>query len=366
MTAKLRVGLLFGGKSAEREVSAHSAKSILQHLDPQKYDVTLIGIDPHGRWYLHDTQRFLEQALSYKKFNLEQEQNILLLPSETPGKLVSTQTQETLGKLDVILPIMHGTYGEDGCIQGFLKMANLPFVGADVLASAVGMDKDVAKRLLRDAGIPQARFVTILRSQQADYSFASLSEQLGLPFFTKPANAGSSVGVHKVRNPEEYHHALADGFRFDHKVLVEEFIQGREIECAVLGNENPLVSLPGELIVNHDFYSFEAKYLDENGATAEIPARLTPAVTESLQQLAVKTFQVLNCEGMARVDFFLRGEDELFVNEINTLPGFTTISMYPKMWAASGMSYSELLDRLIQLALQRFERDRLLQITGPA
>jgi len=274
---------------------------------------------------------------------------------------VAFSGEQKPGRLDIIFPVSHGRFGEDGTVSGLLKLANIAFVGAGVLGSAVGMDKDVMKRLLRDAGIPIGRFITVNRYSSKEISFEDARAELGLPLFVKPANLGSSVGIHKVTERAAFERAVRDAFNYDNKILIEEFIMGREIECSVLGNENPIASVPGEILPRHEFYSYEAKYLDENGAVLDIPAKLPPATSERIRQLAIKTFSTLCCEGMARVDFFLRNGEEIIVNEINTIPGFTRISMYPKLWEATGISYSELIDRLIQLAIERFEREKRLK-----
>jgi D-alanine-D-alanine ligase len=240
-----------------------------------------------------------------------------------------------------------------------LKLANLPFVGAGVLGSAVGMDKDVMKRLLRDAKIPVGKFLVFERSDKI--SFAKVKKALGMPLFIKPANLGSSVGISKVTKPAEFGAAVKEAFRYDNKIIIEEFIRGREIECSVLGNENPVASLPGEIIVNHDFYSYDAKYIDDKGARLEIPAKLPTKVITEVRKTALRAYKALCCEGMARVDFFVRANGRVLVNEINTIPGFTKISMYPKMWQATGISYSSLIDRLIGLALSRFHQEKRLR-----
>jgi D-alanine-D-alanine ligase len=237
----------------------------------------------------------------------------------------------------------------------------VPFVGAGVLGSAVTMDKDVSKRLLRDAGVPTARFLVFERSSADRIDFDEAKDRLGLPVFVKPANLGSSVAISKVRDREAFEHAMEEAFEYDRKVLVEECIRGREIECSVLGNECPMASVPGEVIPRHEFYSYIAKYVDEEGAVLEIPAKLDEGTTATVQELAIKTFEALCCEGMARVDFFLKDNGEVIVNEMNTIPGFTKISMYPKLWEASGIPYTELIDRLIQLALERFEKEKRLK-----
>jgi D-alanine-D-alanine ligase len=263
-----------------------------------------------------------------------------------------------LGKLDVIFPALHGPYGEDGTVQGLLKLADIPFVGADVTGSAIGMDKDVMKRLLREAGIPTARFLVVRRRGGLVYDEAT--SRLGSPLFVKPANLGSSVGITKVRDERQFETAMDLAFSYDTKVIVEESISGLEIECSVLGNEDPVASLPGQVIPRHEFYSYEAKYIDEEGAVLKIPADLDRETVECVQRLAIEAFQTLCCEGMARVDFFVTDTGTILVNEINTIPGFTQISMYPKLWEASGLTYGELLDRLIELALERHKRGRSL------
>jgi D-alanine-D-alanine ligase len=360
MKNKLRVAVLFGGRSAEHEISIISAKNVVHAIDKTKYDVVLIGIDKSGRWYRTDNARVLERADRPKAIRFAREPNALaLVPANRAKQWLRLANKKSERPVDVVFPILHGTFGEDGTVQGLLKMADIPFVGAGVLGSAVGMDKDAMKHLLRDARIPSARFLTARSPNEID--FASAQRELGLPIFVKPANCGSSVGIHKVKNERAFGPAVKDAFRYDRKILLEEFIQGREIECSVLGNDDPIASLPGEIITRHEFYSYEAKYLDEKGAALEIPAKLPEDVVENIQRIAVKAFKALYCEGMARVDFFLRGDREVLVNEINTIPGFTKISMYPKLWEATGIGYTELIDRLIQLAIERYEREKKLK-----
>lgn len=364
MSQKIRVGILFGGKSAEHEVSLQSAKSIVEAIDKNKYEIVLIGIDKQGQWYLNEVSRFLLHADDPRLIALNRsDEQVALVPKEGENQLVSLSRHQALGPIDVIFPVLHGPYGEDGTVQGLLKLFNIPFVGAGVLGSAVGMDKDVMKRLLRDAGLPIPKFLVFHKESLDEIDFDQVKKQLGSPFFLKPANLGSSVGIHKVKDESSFKPALIDAFQYDTKILIEEYISGREIECSVLGNENPIASIPGEIIPQHEFYSYEAKYIDEHGATLQIPAPLAPALVEQFQTLSIKAYQVLCCEGMARVDFFLRDEKEIFISEINTIPGFTKISMYPKLWEASGIPYPDLIDRLIQLALERFERERKLKIS---
>jgi D-alanine-D-alanine ligase len=263
--------------------------------------------------------------------------------------------------VDVVFPILHGTFGEDGTVQGLLKLAGIPFVGAGVLGSAVGMDKDVMKRLLRDAGIPIADFIVYIRSQHKKIDFAAVKSRLGMPVFVKPANLGSSVGVSKADGETDFGIAVGDAFKYDNKIIIEETIAGREIECSVLGNDEPIASLPGEVIAERGFYSYEAKYIDDTGAELRIPVDLPENTVKQIQTTAVKAYQALCCEGMARVDLFLKDDNEIVINEINTIPGFTNISMYPKLWEVSGIPYSELIDRLIQLAIDRFESEKRLE-----
>jgi len=359
MKRKLRVALLFGGKSAEHEISLISARNIFKAMDKKKYRIIAVGIDKQGRWFLDEGARLLRGGKQSKVEFRGRENAAAVLPGESRAPMVRLSTGAAFGRVDVVFPVLHGPFGEDGTIQGLLKLADVPFVGAGVLGSAVGMDKDVMKRLLRDAGVPIAEFRSFQRGDTI--SFAKVKKALGLPLFVKPANLGSSVGISKVTSRDHFSRAIRDAFRYDNKIVIEECIRGREIECSVLGNENPIASLPGEIIVQHDFYSYDAKYIDAKGARFEIPARLPKAAVQKIRALALRSYRVLGCEGMARVDFFLRGNGEALVNEINTIPGFTQISMYPKMWQASGIGYSRLIDRLIKLALERSRREQRLR-----
>lgn len=354
MKGKIRVAVLFGGRSAEHEVSIQSAKNVVRALDPKKYEVTLIGIDKRGKWYLNEASKFLLHAENPKLAKLNKEGNaVALVPETRPGQLMSLSGRIPTKTVDVVFPVLHGPFGEDGTMQGLLKLMDVPFVGPGVLGSAVGMDKDVQKRLLREAGIPVTDFLTF--ETGAKIHFFKIKKELGLPFFIKPANLGSSVGINKVKNAKNFGRALRDAFQFDNKILVEKFVPGREIECSVLGNENPIASLPGEIIPQHEFYSYEAKYIDENGARLETPAKLPKKTIKEVQRLAVKTFKTLCLEGMSRVDFFLKPDGKLIVNEVNTIPGFTAISMYPKLWEASGIPQKKLMNILIKLALERHQ-----------
>ena len=314
---KLKIGILFGGKSAEHEISVISATNIIKALDKNKYQIFKIKINKEG------------------EFNLN-----------------------FLKKMDVIFPVLHGPFGEDGSVQGLLKVLNLPFVGAGVLGSAVGMDKDLMKRLFKEAEIPIGKFIVFKMGEKI--SFQKVKKDLGLPLFIKPANMGSSVGIHKIKNEKEFIIGVKDAFQYDTKIIIEEFIEGKEIECSVLGNEKLIASLPGEIISNADFYSYSSKYLD-NKSVCEIPANLPQNTIKKIKDLAVKVFKTLNCEGMGRVDFFVKKNGGVLVNEINTIPGFTSISMYPKLWEASGLPISKLLDRLIELAIERFNQEQKLK-----
>ncbi|MBV8045620.1 MAG: D-alanine--D-alanine ligase [Paludibacterium sp.] len=359
--SKLRVGLVFGGQSTEHEVSLQSAKNIAQAIDPERFEVLLIGIDKQGRWHISEARNYLDHADDPARIALKPSgQSLALIPGQASGQLLYAESANPLAQVDVVFPIAHGTLGEDGSLQGLLRMANLPFVGCGVLGSAVCMDKDVAKRLLRDAGLPVAPFVTLTRANRHQADFAAIEAQLGLPLFVKPANQGSSVGVSKVHNAGEFQQAIDTAFRFDHKVLVEQAIVGREIECAVLGNENPRASVCGEIVLNDEFYAYDTKYINADGARVVAPADLPGDVQARVQAIAVQAFQTLDCRGMARVDVFLTPEGEVVINELNTLPGFTNISMYPKLWQASGLSYRELISTLIDLAIDQHRQDQAL------
>lgn len=364
MGKKTRVGVLFGGKSAEHEVSLESARNVVEAIDAEKYEVVLIGIDRGGTWHLSAPSRLYVEAAGSALPALtvgDADDGVTLVPQGTGGAhLVRSSDNQNLEALDVVFPVLHGPFGEDGTIQGMLKLADIPFVGAGVLGSAVAMDKDVMKRLLREAGIPTPDSLAFSRSG-AGIEYDAVVDRLGLPVFVKPANMGSSVGVSRVDDPGMFVDAVELAFRYDHKILIEADAGGREIEVSVLGNDHPVASVPGEIVPNHEFYTYEAKYIDEHGAGLVIPADLPDAVVQRVQALAIQAFEALCCEGMARVDCFLRGDDDVLVNEINTIPGFTRISMYPKLWEASGISYTELVDRLIQFAFERHGREQRLK-----
>ncbi len=361
---KINVALLFGGKSTEHEVSLQSAKNIIQAIDKEKYELTLIGIDKKGQWFLCDQEDFLINEDNPKNIMLKHEGIAVAFQMGKESEQLICFAEQTFTKsIDVVFPILHGTYGEDGTVQGLLTLANIPCVGPSLLGSGIGMDKEVAKRLLRDAGIPVAKSLTYQYWEQPRIDFKTVVEQLGLPVFVKPASLGSSVGISKVKQEDELLAAIKEAFAFDHKIIIEEYIEGQEIECAILGNEIPLASAVGAIIPQHEFYSYNAKYIDDQGAAVQIPAAISKEMAELVQKLAIKAFQVLCCEGMARVDFFLTKENNVLINEINTIPGFTKISMYPKLWEISGISYTDLIDRLIQLALERNIKDKRIRKT---
>ena len=356
---RIRVGILFGGKSAEHEISLLSAKNVIDALDRDRYEPVLIGIDKSGRWVTSEPSKFLLNSGNPKliALNKAESKGVALVP-QSEGRLTGLDAAGLDENVDVVFPILHGPLGEDGAVQGLLKLANVPFVGAGVLGSAVGMDKDVMKRLLRDADLPVPKFLVFSRGEKP--AFDVVVKYLGMPMFVKPANLGSSVGISKAKDEAGFHKAVQDAFRYDRKIIVEESITGREIECAVLGNDEPKASIPGEIIPSHEFYSYEAKYIDADGAKLEIPAKLDAATEKRVQEMAVKVFKTLNCEGMGRVDFFLKKDGSLYVNEINTIPGFTKISMYPKLWEASGIGYTELIGKLIELAIERYQHEQTL------
>jgi D-alanine-D-alanine ligase len=357
---KINVGLLFGGKSAEHEISLKSAKNVIEAIDKNKYNPILIGIDKNGGWLFNNKTGILLNPQDEARLSLNPESDQVALVPQSEGKMANLSNGLAAEKIDVVFPILHGPFGEDGTIQGLLKLANVPFVGAGVLGSAVGMDKDVMKRLLRDAGLPVGKFITLRRGEQVPV-YSQVVQQLGEVCFVKPANLGSSVGINRAANAEEYAKAVEEAFLYDNKIIIEEFIAGREIECAILGNENPQASVVGEISFSDSFYSYDAKYIDEGGYRIDIPAKLDEDIQEQIQEIALRTFKVLECEGFARVDVFLTAENRIIVNEINTIPGFTKISMYPKLWEASGLPYTALISRLIELAMDRFEREKQIK-----
>ncbi|API92876.1 MULTISPECIES: D-alanine--D-alanine ligase [unclassified Virgibacillus] len=359
---KKKVGIIFGGKSAEHEVSLQSAKNIVDAIDRDKFEVVLIGIDKEGKWHLNEPSSYLLHADNPKLIQLNKSnETVAIVPGEKEKPFIQTSNAAKLDELDVVFPIVHGTLGEDGSLQGMLRLADLPFVGPDVLASSVCMDKDIAKRLLQAAGINVANGIVYRKNEQQEIDYETVAEQLGTPMFIKPANQGSSVGISKVTTEEEFYQGVKEAFNYDHKIVIEECIIGREIECSVLGNEEPKASLLGEILPQTEFYSYESKYIDEKGADLAIPADVSEETTKRVQEIAIQAFKVLECEGLARVDFFLTEAGEIYLNEVNTLPGFTKISMYPKLWEVSGLSYQDLITTLIELAIDRHKQDHQLK-----
>ena len=362
-TLKLRVGVIFGGRSGEHEVSLVSAQSIIKALNPEKYDVIPIGISKRGTWLVGaDPQGFLPEPSGRQQIDCQpqganQGQTGLIGDPSHRGMVLLEKTKPTgRVKLDVLFPIVHGTYGEDGTLQGLIEMADIPYVGCGVLASALGMDKTASKRVFRDAGLPTGAFMEILRKDfksDPDKMLEKIEAEFTYPCFVKPVNSGSSVGISKAHDRAELLAALDLAGKFDRKILIEAFIDGRELEVSVLGNDEPIASVPGEVVPCNEFYDYNAKYNDSQ-SELHIPAKLSAEQTAEIRRLAVRAFKSLDCAGMARVDFFMeRSTGRMIINEVNTIPGFTAISMYPKLWEATGVSYSELVDRLISLALER-------------
>lgn len=363
MNKKIHIAVLCGGQSAEHEVSIQSAKNVVQALDPARYEILVIHITHQGEWRLLESPEIILKNADMQPLpdHVKGQRLGLNFGHDKPFIRLDENTNREIA-IDVVFPILHGVHGEDGTLQGMLELINIPYVGAGTLGSAVSMDKEVTKQLLRFAGIAVSDWIVLEREEQPKINFAEAVEKLGLPIFVKPSNTGSSVGVVKVKNAEDFNQALDTAWQYDHKIILEQFIPGREIECAVLGNGNPEASLLGEIIPtgDHEFYSYEAKYLDPNGAILKVPVELPIAIQEKIQTIAKKAFKVLGCTGMARVDFFLTPDNQIYVNEANTIPGFTQISMYPKLWQVSGLSYSALIDRLVELAFHHFEQDRVL------
>jgi D-alanine-D-alanine ligase len=354
MVERLRVALLFGGRSAEHDVSVMSAANVFRALDPARYEPVPIGITRSGTWLLCSVQ-----GGKFPTAVPEAGPRVSLIPGGSGRLAILPETEGAAADLtravDVVFPVLHGPFGEDGTVQGLAEIAGVAYVGSGVLGSAAAMDKDVAKRLMRDGGLPIPRFHSFSRGEAP--SFEAVASELGRPVFVKPARLGSSVGIGKAATPEEFDQAVAEALRYDRKILVEEFVRGREIECGVLEGEDGSLtaSLPGEIVPSnrHEFYTYEAKYLDEQGAAVKVPADLERDVSDKVRKLAIEAFRALGCEGLARIDFFLREDGKLVVNEVNTLPGFTNISMYPKVFEAMGVGYPELIDRLIRHALAR-------------
>ena len=358
---KIRIGLIFGGRSGEHEVSLASAESVMANLDPDKYEIVPIGITREGSWLLGTEPRTLRAAEpdATHDTGLETARAVTLTGDPRLRRLIPIENGEDLGNkgaIDVIFPVLHGTYGEDGALQGLLEMANVPYVGCGVLGSALGMDKEKMKLVFQAVGLPVAEYLVYRRNQwerSPEFILDAVEQQLGFPCFVKPVNLGSSVGINKAHDRIELEHAINVAAEYDRRIIIERGLNCREVECAVLGNDEPIASVVGEVISSNEFYDYRAKYIDGKSEVV-IPADIARATAEEVRRQAVQAFLALDLSGLSRVDFFIEKETEqVYINEVNTLPGFTTISMYPKLWEASGLSYAQLMDRLIELAIER-------------
>jgi len=345
MSQRLNVAILYGGKSVEHEISIRSAKNVVANIDPDLYNIILLGIDKKGSWYLNNS--IDENVTSGVAVSIK-------LDAFCPSLIVEDSGKEIL--IDVVFPVLHGTDGEDGSIQGLFKSMNLPVVGSGVLGSAISMDKIISKKILKEGGIPVAGYIEFHRSVKDSISFDEIVEEIGLPFMIKSAALGSSVGISKVKTKEDLAESLEDSFQYGDKIIVEKFVKGRELECAVIGNEHPRASFPGEIVMvkDYDFYTYEAKYIDEEAIKIKLPAELDKSTTEEIRKNSIEAYKALRCEDYARVDLFLTENGEVVINEINTIPGFTNASMFPMMWKQMGMTFKELITELIQLCIQRY------------
>ena len=347
MNTKTKVALLFGGRSVEHEISIRSAQNVAAHIDKSLYDFALIGIDKSGKWYLNEG---VSPEISRGK--------LLTLHLNPASPVLQAGNQEL--QIDVAFPVLHGTDGEDGSIQGLFKAMGIPVVGSGVLGSALSMDKVIAKKVLKESGVPIAPYLCYSKNEKDKISFSDIVKNLGLPFMIKSASLGSSVGVSKVKKESDFLPALEESFVYDDKVIIEAFISGRELECAVIGNTSPRASYPGEIVMikDYDFYTYTAKYLDEDAIRIDLPAKVEEDVAQKIREISIKAYQALCCEDFARVDLFLTPDGEVVVNEINTIPGFTSASMFPMMWQNMGMSYSGLITELINQCLERHKASK--------
>ena len=351
MSNKKTVAIIYGGKSVEHKISINSAKNVYEFLDKNTFDTILIYISTEGKWYLKDAVD--------ADFKEENELFLVLNPQEKGFFHVSSGKKLNP---DIVFPVLHGTDGEDGSIQGMLEAIEMPFIGTGVLGSSISMNKLYSKKLMDAAGIPVSKYTFFHYHERDSISFQEVKKQLNLPFMAKAANLGSSVGVHKISSEEKFNSALEDIFNFDKTVIFEEFVEGRELECAVIGNSSPEATLPGEIIVsgNHEFYTYEAKYLDPEAAKLQIPAAVDSAISEKIQDLSIKSYVTLACEDFARIDLFLKANGEILINEINTIPGFTNSSMFPMMWKEKGLEFTPLLTKLVELAFEKHESKQRL------
>ncbi len=354
MYVKKRVGILYGGKSPEHKISLMSVQKVVAHIDRDRFDVVLLPIDKEGQWHYQPGLLVLHDKDDPAKISLPSySDSIYLSQNAGDGSIISKTTGKILDKVDILFPMLHGANGEDGAIQGLAKICDLACVGCGILGAAIGMDKDVTKRLLRDAGIRVADFVTLRMGYNDDMTYDEISAKIGRKMFLKPANLGSSVGVKYVDNEVDFAQAIKTCMTYDPKVIVEEKIEGREIECAVMGNQIPKASIPGEVMPASEWYTFESKYLDKDGAKLRVPADIPPQKAEEIRQIAKKVYVTLECKGMTRVDVFLPPDGTIIVNEVNTIPGFTKGSLYPVMWEKSGIDNKQLISALIDFAVAR-------------
>lgn len=352
MSKKKKVAILYGGRSVEHGVSINSARNIFEYLDKSLFEPVPIGISTTGQWFL--TSGVSKDMTQGKPLGL-------LLDPANPGFMLLSSGDRF--KTDIIFPVLHGTDGEDGSIQGLIKAMDIPMVGTSVLGSSMAMNKIVAKRLLKEAGLPVTDFMTFRYDEKDKISFSAISKKLGLPFMVKSASLGSSVGVSKVKTKKDFTAAVEEAFRYDQEMIAEEYVSGREIECAILGNYPPEASYPGEVVISkkYEFYTFDAKYVDPDAVRIDVPAKLSKPIAEKIRKASVKAFEALHCEDFSRIDLFLDKKGKIYVNEINTIPGFTNSSMYPVMWKERGVGFSELITRLLTLAQERYDRSKRIE-----
>ncbi|HEY9006101.1 MAG TPA: D-alanine--D-alanine ligase family protein [Ohtaekwangia sp.] len=352
MAKKKKVAILYGGRSVEHGVSVNSARNIYEYIDKKKFEPVAIGISTKGRWYLtENVSKDIEkgEALS------------LVLDPVKPGFMTLKSNKRF--EVDVIFPVLHGTDGEDGSIQGMIKAMDIPMVGTSVLGSSMAMNKIVAKRLLKEAGLPVTDFMTFRYDEKDKITFNAIAKKLGTPFMLKSASLGSSVGVSKVKTKNDFRNAVEEAFKYDDEMIAEKYVSGREIECAILGNYPPEASYPGEVVIskNYEFYTFDAKYVDPEAVRIDVPAKLPKAIAEKIRKASVKAFEALHCEDFSRIDLFLDTKGNIYINEINSIPGFTNSSMYPVMWKERGISFPDLITRLLDLAQERYDRSKRIE-----
>ncbi|MBL7843210.1 MAG: D-alanine--D-alanine ligase [Cyclobacteriaceae bacterium] len=352
MTVKRKVALLYGGRSVEHGVSVNSGRNIFEFIDKERFEVVPIGISQNGQWFL--TQGVTKEVEQGKALGL-------ILDPKNAGLILLASGDRI--KIDLVFPVLHGTDGEDGSIQGLIKALDLPMVGTGVLGSSVSMNKIIAKKMLKEAGVPVTKFLTFNYRDKKKINFEEIVKKLKLPFMVKSASLGSSVGVSKVSKKTEFKKALDEAFRYDHEIIIEEFITGREIECAIMGNTPAIASNPGEIVIqkNYAFYTFDAKYVDPDAVKIEVPAKLDRASVKTIREVSLKAYEALRCEDFARVDLFLTKKGKVYVNEINTIPGFTNSSMFPMMWKERGISFTDMISKLITYALERFAESKRIE-----